>query len=395
MQPRQHQIEGATWALKTIREYGIAYLSWEERTGKTLTALLTVENSKAQSCLIVTKKKAIDGWVETLEQWDHNTKFQVINYESIHKIKGTFDFIILDEAHHAIAAFPKRSKTWANVAKFTKKLPILYLSATPYAESIGQLFHQFRLSFWCPIKYKSFYDFHRAYGIPKTIYTSYGQIQDYSQFRVKEVMEMVEHLFNFKTRKDVGIEHEPSVNLITITLHNDTKKLMKLWLAHRIITIGASEIVGDSDSKLRMVHYQLEGGTVKVDDKKSILLPHHEKVDYIKANYEEENIAIMAHFIKERELLEKEFPKARILSSDGHAEGVDLHRVEKLIVYSMSFKTSKYTQRLARQANHNRDTPIIVDILVGDKPAIGNYVYETVAIKKENFVKSSYQRSIQ
>ena len=114
--------------------------------------------------------------------------------------------------------------------------------------------------------------------------------------------------------------------------------------------------------------------------------------DYIKENYVEEDIAIMAHFIAERGLLEQRFPKAKILSSDGDAEGVDLHRVAKLIVYSMSFKTSKYTQRLARQANHDRKEPIEVDILVADKPGIGFEVYKSVAVKKENFDKNSYER---
>ena len=118
MIPRGHQVEGATWALSTIREYGLAYLAWQERTGKTLTALLTVETSMAQRCLIITKKKAIEGWEDTLSQWSHKTKFVVINYESLatryktpagktrYKLKyfaKDYDFIILDEAHHAIS----------------------------------------------------------------------------------------------------------------------------------------------------------------------------------------------------------------------------------------------------------------------------------------------------
>ena len=102
----------------------------------------------------------------------------------------------------------------------------------------------------------------------------------------------------------------------------------------------------------------------------------------------------MAHFIAERFRLVQRLSGFTILSSDGHAEGVDLSGYSKLIIYSMSFKTSKHTQRIARQANHNRDTPIIVDILVGDKPAIGRDVYDSVAIKKENFVKASYERSL-
>ena len=97
MIPRPHQVEGAKWALDTIRELGFAYLSHQERTGKTLTSLHCVEQSKAGSCLIITKKRAIPGWEETLNEWEHDTMFVVINYESCHKIVKKFDFIILDE----------------------------------------------------------------------------------------------------------------------------------------------------------------------------------------------------------------------------------------------------------------------------------------------------------
>lgn len=408
MTPRPHQREGAFWALMTVREYGLAYLSWQERTGKTLTALLTVEGSKAKTCLIVTKKKAIPGWEETLHSWSHNTHFVVINYESVHKIKTEFDFVILDEAHHAIASIGRPSKTWKAVAVHTKGKPILYLSATPYAETVGQLYHQFKLSKWSPwLLFKNYYDFHRRYGIPATIYTSYGPQPDRSQFRVDDVLNTCMHLFDFKTRADVGIQHEPTINVVVVPMYTQTKYLIKDWVDKRVLKFTTYklvdgqpipteyEVLGDSDSKMRAVHYQLEGGTLKIDNKNSLILNKHlEKVNYIRENYEEEKIAIMAHFVKERALLEKEFPSSLILSSDGHAEGIDLHKVDKLIVYSMSFKTSKHTQRTARQANHNRAMPIEVDILVADKPGIGLYVYNTVAIKKENFVKSSYERSI-
>ncbi len=405
---RPHQREGAQWALLAVREYGLAYLSWQERTGKTGAAICCVEKSKAKTILIVTKKKAMEGWMESLEMFPTVKSYTVINYESIHKIKAQFDFIILDEAHHAIASIGRPSKTWKAVAVHTKGKPILYLSATPYAETVGQLYHQFKLSKWTPwAKFRNYYDFHKAYGIPATIYTSYGPQPDRSKFRIEEVLDPISHLFSFKTRAEVGIEHEPTINVVIVPMYTQTKYLIKDWTTKRVLNFDSYklvdgqpvktsyEVLGDSDAKMRAVHYQLEGGTLKIDDKTSIFLTkHNEKVNYIKENYEEEKIAVMAHFIKERELLERELPKATILSSDGHAEGVDLHRVDKLIVYSMSFKTSKHTQRTARQANHNRKTPIEVDILVMGKPAVGKAVYDSVAIKKENFVKSSYERSI-
>ncbi|RLB75292.1 MAG: hypothetical protein DRH06_08240, partial [Deltaproteobacteria bacterium] len=319
----------------------------------------------------------------------------VINYESVHKVEGVYDLVILDEAHHAISAIKKTSATWKKVYKKVKGLPIIYLSATPYAETVGQLYNQFKLSQWTPFKgYKTYYEFHNFFGISNKFKLHGRLIEKYDTFKLDMVLKQCDHLFSFKTRAEVGIAHEPQVNVVSVPLHPETLSKMKSWTDLQLVQFGEFMMEGDSDMKKRMVHYQMEGGTMKVSDYTSIILDHTEKVDYIKANYEEKEIAVMAHFVKKRELLQQALPEAIILSSDGDAEGVDLHRIGKLIVYSMSFKTSKHTQRTARQANHNRDKPILVDILVSDTPAIGRAVYDAVAIKKENFIKSSYERSI-
>ena len=394
MKPNPHQIEGAKWALATVRKYGLAYMAWEERTRKTLTALLAVENSKAKRCLIITKKKAISGWEETLEAWDHETTFHVINYESVHKKFPNYDFIILDESHHAISGIGKPSKTWRAVYKFTKDKPILYLSATPYAEHVGLLYHQLRLSNWTPFPEKNFYDWYRRYGIPHMTRTPYGMKDKRDTYDKEAVLELVKPIFDFKTRKEVGIEHEPTTKVVVIKPYPKTLELMRQWMKTKVITIGDYEILGDSDPKVRTVHYQLEGGSIKIDQKTSIAIHDcmPEKINYIYDNYDIDNTVVMAHFIKERELLKKWLPAIKVLSSDGHAEGVDLSMYAKLVVYSMSFRTSKHTQRMARQANHDRRDPIEVDVLVMGKPAVGQEVYNTVATKKENFIKSSYER---
>lgn len=231
-----------------------------------------------------------------------------------------------------------------------------------------------------------------GYGIPHKTRTPYGLQETYSKYKKEDILAKIDHLFNFKTRQEVGIEHEPTVKVIKITPAKDTVTIMKAWREDRVITINGIEILGDSDSKVRSVHYQLEGATLKINDKLSIRTHSNEKVNYIKSNYNLNDIAIMAHFIEERELLRAYFPEVPIYSSDGHAEGVDLSHVKKLLVYSMSFKTSKHTQRIARQANHERAEPIEVDILVMDKPGVGLAVYNTVAIKMTNFIKDSYER---
>ncbi len=390
----KHQIEGAEWALTTIRNHGLAYLSWQERTRKSGTALLTVENSSCKSCLIITKKRAIPGWGEHLKNLPLTKKYKVINYESLHKVVGTYDFIVLDESHAKVSSTGRPSKTWKTVKKYCKGKPILFLSATPYAEHVGLLYHQLKLSDWSPLNQKNFYVFFRKYGISNMTRTPYGLQETYTKYETEEVLTKVEHIFNFKTRADVGIEHEPIVNLIVIKPSDTTLQLAEEWKQNRFITIKGNDILGDSDMRVRMIHFQLESGTIKVNTDTSISIGNLEKINYIKTNYDLNNVVIMAHFIEERELLKAHFPGVPILSSNAHAEGVDLSMYEKLIITSMDFSTSKFTQRIARQANHERQTPIEVDVLLMDKPFIGVSVFNSVYKKKESFVKASYERAV-
>jgi len=230
-----------------------------------------------------------------------------------------------------------------------------------------------------------------GYGISNMTRTPYGLVETYSKYKDETILAILDPYFNFKTRKEVGIVHEPQANVVVVPMSDYNKDLIKMLQRDSVIdTVCGEQIVCDTPMKERAVHYQIEGGTIKIET--GSVRTGTEKIQYIKDNYEENEIAIMAHFIAERKLLEEAFPKTKIYSADGHAEGVDLSDVKKLIIYSMSFKTSKYTQRLARQANHCRMEEIVVDILVCDKPGIGMAVYEAVALKKENFDKNSYER---
>ena len=48
----------------------------------------------------------------------------VINYESLHKIEGSFDLVVLDEAH-SLGAFPKPSKRAKQVKIIIQKSTFL------------------------------------------------------------------------------------------------------------------------------------------------------------------------------------------------------------------------------------------------------------------------------
>jgi hypothetical protein len=184
MTPYQHQIDIANQAYEILRKYGLVYIAAEERTGKTLASILIAEFSKAKKILILTKKKALSGWDETLDEYEHEKQYTVTNYHQACKLKDNYDLIILDESHSYLSALPKVGKIWKDVFKLTRGKPLIYLSATPYAQGYQLLFNQLRLSTWSPWKqYRNFYDFHRAWGIPDKTRTPYGLVETYSKIR--------------------------------------------------------------------------------------------------------------------------------------------------------------------------------------------------------------------
>ena len=80
-----------------LLKLNLLYLSMEVRTGKTLTALsLANKFTNKKGVLFVTKKKAIKSIENDYDLLNPDYKITVINYESLHKVEGDFDIIIID-----------------------------------------------------------------------------------------------------------------------------------------------------------------------------------------------------------------------------------------------------------------------------------------------------------
>lgn len=392
MQPYQHQVDISSQALDILRKYMIVYLAMQERTGKTLTSILICEQTKCNNILVITKKKALVGWEETLSKYTHNKTYECINYESLHKCTFTPDLVIIDEAHSNLGAYPKVGKTWKEVFKFTKGKPIIYLSATPSAQTYAQLYHQFKLSSWSPwIKYPSFYNWHKDYGIENIIYLGGRQIKQYNEVKSEKVMKEVEHLFISYTRTELGFEHEPNDILHYIDLSSEIREYYNSLLKDRVATVTGTEVIADTVMALRTKLHQIEGATLKQDDK-NIFLSKIDKIDYILKTWgDSDNLVIFYQYQNELSLLKQTFKSATILQGTSFAEGVDLSMYETCVVYSMDFSTAKYTQRRARQCNMKRDTPIDFHFLLV-KGAISEQVYQTVAVNRTNFVDSYFNK---
>jgi hypothetical protein len=405
MTPHDYQYEEADNALKVLRDNNLVYIAMEERTGKTITALLVMEQYEGvKDVLIVTKKAPIDGWQETLDGCPWLTKnYTIINYHSAKKMGVAWDAVILDEAHSYISAYPKRSTIWNAAKLICVDKPIVYVSATPYAQGVQLLFNQLALSSWSPWKrYKSFYRWYDDYAVrdkngnTETIRIAGRDLQTYKRVNHLKAMKEVEHLFVTRTRKSLGFAQEPKDVLHYLELTDLTRGAYNTLLRTKRLVFDIADkthtVVADSKIKLRTSLHMLEGGILKVGEERINLIKAREKVDYILSNWgDTDSVAIMYLYVAEGDKLRSIFKNALILQCTRYAEGIDLSHIDHLIIYSQDHSTSRHTQRRARQANINRTKAIDVHYLLVKK-AISDQVYATVSINKVNFVDSTFKR---
>lgn len=402
---KPHQVELGQEALEKLREFGLVYLAMEERTGKAITSLVACENSIAATGLIVTKKGALEGWNETLNNFNHLNSYDLVNYHSIDKLaRKNHEIAILDEAHKYISGYPKPSGLWKTVRGYVYGLPIIYSSATPHAQGPQLLYHQLALSKWSPwAEFKDFYAWYEHYaerdkaGRFQMVFTGGGrQAVDYTKINAQALKD-VQHLFITATRKELGFEQEPNDVIHFVELSEGTRAAYNYIIKHKLLefTHGATGhdyvLVCDSPIKLRTSLHMLEGGGLKIEND-YIELDNQEKISYILERWgDTSDLAIMYQYIVEGHKLAKVFKNARILQGQRYAEGVDLSGIRHLVIYSQDFSTAGHTQRRARQANMYRKDEIDVHFLLVKK-AVSEQVYKTVSVNKQNFVDSVFER---
>lgn len=176
------------------------------------------------------------------------------------------------------------------------------------------------------------------------------------------------------------------------------------FIRNRVLTIDSRyEIVAESSASALNKLHQLNGGTIKLNDKDSMVLSNH-KVNYIKSNLGKENkIVILCNYVKERDLLLSSLASStdeveKFKSEDykyfvGHiktfSEGVDFSYADTMIIYSLNFSATTYLQSRERLANKKRTRPITVHYLF-TKGGVDEYIYKAVS-NKMNFTSSYYK----
>lgn len=404
--PREYQLDGADKAAEILQKNMLCFLVWEERTGKSLTALLTCEKfSFAKTVVIITTVNGKKGWEETIKQTKFGYRTIITNYHSANKIIPQLGFepyiVILDESHKYISGLchpiTKKPETYKKILPICKAAPIIYLTATPNAQGTYQLYHQLNVSSYSPFsKYKNYKEFYDVYGTfqtlgvqPKFKYKGFV-MYDYKKLHDLHVIDKVKHLFVQLSRRDIGYDYEPVDVKHYIELDKQTKYTYNSLVNTKEFYFGKGLHL-ECESRIKLTHslYMLEGGVAKIRGE-NYILTNNEKVNYIKEKWgDTKDMVIMFNYVKEEEKLKKHFKNARILSASKYAEGIDLYMYEHLIIYSQNFSSCGYTQRRARQCHKERKTPINVNFLLC-KGAVSDGVYYCVAQNKSDFVDMYY-----
>jgi hypothetical protein len=401
---RHYQEQAAYDLLKILKQQRIAYLRGEVRTGKTFTALETARRLGVQSCLIVTKKKAIASIEADRDALGLTDKVEVTNYEQVPKRAGRhYDLLIIDEAH-SIGAYPKPSKRWHDLQSIHFKY-LLLMSGTPSPESYSQLYHQFALGLTRWSAYRNFYDWAKAgYVSIGTKYVGTGQqVNDYSKADKTRILADIQPLTVTITQQQAGFTTQ-----IEEQVHQVTMKPRTYRLARRIMkdgVIGRPEcrsVLADTGAKAMSKLRQIYSGTVITEAHGAVIFDRS-KANYIRDHFAGRKLAILYCFNAEGDMLRKAFadtctdspetfnadPSATYIGQvQASREGVNLSTADDLIFIGIDYSALSYLQGRDRASYLGRDRANRVHFIFAAR-GIEPCVYAQVR-DKQNYTTAHY-----
>ena len=393
-------------ARDVLHKYRFVYLAMEVRTGKTLTALGTARACAFKNVVFLTKKKAISSIVADYELLNPNYKFDVINYESMHKLLITrCDFLILDEAH-GLGAFPKPSKRAKMVKDFINKYncAVCLMSGTPTPESYSQMYHQVYGIPANPFNhFKNFYAFATDYVkvTRKKINSLY--INDYSNAKTSVLRTMEPYTIKY-TQKEAGFKVQTTERILHVDMAESTYNIAKKLKLHHVVEGKEETILGDTPAKLMNKLHQVYSGTIIFESNNATTLDLS-KAEYIKETFKGKKIAIFYKFRQELKALKEVYSgtlttelsefnstdKCIALQIVSGREGISLSKAECLVYYNIDFSATSYWQSRDRMTTKERLKNNVYWVFAKD--GIENDIYKTV-IKKKDYTVNHFKKDL-
>jgi hypothetical protein len=396
---RNYQSEIIDKAFDVLVKYGFVYLSMQVRTGKTLTAMGTAQKLGVDNMLFVTKKKAISSIEDDYKLLSPKFHLTVINYESLHKVAGKYECIVLDEAH-GMGAYPKPSKRTKMINQIIKKQNpfVILMSGTPTPESFSQMYHQVYACPHNPFRnYTNFYKFAKHYVNVVQIRIGAMPHNNYSSGKQSILDQMKPYMISY-TQKEAGFKVETIEKVLKVKMSDLTYNMVK-QLKKNLVIEGTDEVVlADTGVKLMSKLHQLFSGTVKFESGKATVIDLS-KAEFIRTQFKNQKIGIFYKFKAEYDALKevygddltddlKEFKttnKNIALQVVSGREGISLKEADCLVNYNIDFSALSYWQ--------SRDRMTTKDSIQNDvywifsEKGIEEKIYRAVTKKKDYTLK--------
>jgi len=402
---RKYQSEIIDKAFDVLVKYGFVYLSMQVRTGKTLTAMGTAQKLGVDNMLFVTKKKAISSIESDYKLLNPKFHINVVNYESLHKVAGEYECIVLDEAH-GMGAYPKPSKRTKMIKQIIKKQNpfVILMSGTPTPESFSQMYHQVYACPHNPFRnYTNFYKFAKDYVDVVQIRIGAMPHNNYSRGRQAILDQMKPYMISY-TQKEAGFKVETIEKVLKVKMSDLTYSMVK-QLKKNLVIEGKDEVVlADTGVKLMSKLHQLYSGTVKFESGKATVIDFS-KAEFIRSQFKDMKIGIFYKFKAEYDALKevygddltddlKEFKttdKNIALQVVSGREGISLKEADCLVNYNIDFSALSYWQ--------SRDRMTTKDSIQNDvywifsEGGIEEKIYRAVT-KKKDYTLKHFQKDL-
>ena len=399
MKFRKYQSEIIDKAFDVLVKYGFVYLSMQVRTGKTLTAMGTAQKLGVDNMLFVTKKKAISSIEDDYKLLSPKFHLTVINYESLHKVAGKYECIVLDEAH-GMGAYPKPSKRTKMINQIIKKQNpfVILMSGTPTPESFSQMYHQVYACPHNPFRnYTNFYKFAKHYVNVVQIRIGAMPHNNYSSGKQSILDQMKPYMISY-TQKEAGFKVKTIEKVLKVKMSDLTYSMVKQLKKHLVIE-GTDEVVlADTGVKLMSKLHQLFSGTVKFESGKATVIDLS-KAEFIRTQFKNQKIGIFYKFKAEYDALKEVYgddltndlnefkttDKNIALQVVSGREGISLKEADCLVNYNIDFSALSYWQ--------SRDRMTTKDSIQNDvywifsEKGIEEKIYRAVTKKKDYTLK--------
>ena len=405
MKFRKYQSEIIDKAFDVLVKYGFVYLSMQVRTGKTLTAMGTAQKLGVDNMLFVTKKKAISSIESDYKLLNPKFHINVVNYESLHKVAGEYECIVLDEAH-GMGAYPKPSKRTKMIKQIIKKQNpfVILMSGTPTPESFSQMYHQVYACPHNPFRnYTNFYKFAKDYVDVVQIRIGAMPHNNYSSGRQVILDQMKPYMISY-TQKEAGFKVETIEKVLKVKMSDLTYSMVK-QLKKNLVIEGKDEVVlADTGVKLMSKLHQLYSGTVKFESGKATVIDLS-KAEFIRSQFKDMKIGIFYKFKAEYDALKEVYgddltddlndfkttDKNIALQVVSGREGISLKEADCLVNYNIDFSALSYWQ--------SRDRMTTKDSIQNDvywifsEGGIEEKIYRAVT-KKKDYTLKHFQKDL-